>query len=229
MTSLAANNTVLLAPVSRPVTRTLPARGGSEEQRQRILRAATDALAAHGYQAVRLRDIAQAAGVSIGLLQHYFETRDELMLRAFERSSMELLDRWAEVTRNQTDPWRRIAALVEQLSDDPLLRRHCQVWIEFSAGAARHPELRSGFLRVYFAWRGLLTEAIEEGVRQGMFHPALEPGEVADLLVTTVDGCEIAVAAGTDTLDAERLRALVLRTAALALGVPLEHAERNGR
>ena len=213
--------------MSGPATRTLKAGGGSEDQRQRILRAATDSLAAHGYQAVRLRDIAQEAGVSIGLLQHYFETRDELMLRAFERSSMELLDRWAEVTHHQTDPWKRIAALVEQLSDDPLLRRHCQVWIEFSAGAARHAALRPGLLRVYFAWRGLLTETIEEGVRGGTFHPALEPDEVADLLVTVVDGCEIAVAAGTDTLDAERLRTLVLRTAALALGIPLEHAERE--
>ena len=207
--------------------RTLATQGGSDEQRSRILRAATDALAAHGYQAVRLRDIAQSAGVSIGLLQHYFETRNELMLRAFEHSSLELLDRWARVTADQADPWERIAALVDQLADDPDLRRHCRLWIEFSAGGSRDPRLRSGVLRVYFAWRALLTETIEAGIRTGDFRPALEPGEVADLLVALVDGCELAVAAGTDTLDAERLRSLVLRTAALALGLPLERARRR--
>jgi AcrR family transcriptional regulator len=213
--------------MSASAERTLAPRGGSEEQRSRILRAATEALATHGYQAVRLRDIAQEAGVSIGLLQHYFETRDELLLRAFECSSMELLDRWAEVTETRADPWQRIAAMIEQLADDPDLHRHCRVWIEFSASGSRDPGLRSGVLHVFFAWRALFMEAIEEGIRQGAFHPALEPGEVADLLVALVDGCELAVAAGTNTLDAARLRSLVLRTAALALGLPLERARRG--
>ena len=210
-----------------PAGEALATRGESSDPRSRILRAATDTLATHGYQAVRLRDIAQAAGVSIGLLQHYFETRDELLLRAFERSSMELLDRWARVTDDRADPWQRITALVEQLAGDPDLRRHCQLWIEFSASGSRDPGLRSGVLRVYFAWRALFNETIEEGIRRGEFRPALDPGEVADVLVALVDGFELAIAAGTDTLDAERLRSLVLRTAALALGLPLERARRE--
>ena len=42
-----------------------------EERRAAIMAAAEQLLAVHGFDAMRLRDVAQQAGVSIGLIQHY--------------------------------------------------------------------------------------------------------------------------------------------------------------
>jgi AcrR family transcriptional regulator len=50
------------------------------DNRARLLRAATDAFAEHGYEGASLRAIAQNAGVSFQLITHYFGTKTELWL-----------------------------------------------------------------------------------------------------------------------------------------------------
>ncbi|MCJ7709339.1 MAG: TetR/AcrR family transcriptional regulator, partial [Chloroflexi bacterium] len=56
-------------------------------QRERILTAAEQLLVTHGVERSRLRDVSEAAGVSIGTVQHYFDTRDRLIAELFDWSS----------------------------------------------------------------------------------------------------------------------------------------------
>jgi len=49
-----------------------------EIRRQQILRAALDLFIQKGFAATKITDIAQAAGMSTGLLFHYFETKEHL-------------------------------------------------------------------------------------------------------------------------------------------------------
>ncbi|HKS71491.1 MAG TPA: helix-turn-helix domain-containing protein, partial [Ktedonobacterales bacterium] len=49
-----------------------------EEQRRRILGAAERVFARKGLAAAKMSDIAQAAGVSYGLVYHYFATKEEI-------------------------------------------------------------------------------------------------------------------------------------------------------
>ena len=163
---------------------------------------------------MRLKDIAVEAGVTTGALQHYWENRESLLEEAFEQVSVDfLLDRWAAVTKDVPDPWDRIVALVEAgLSPrraPPLLPvdRVC-----LSSRASRL--LRSSFAAIYDAWRRLLTSAIDDGVANGQFAPALPVGELVTVLLTHMDGCGLALAADIDAMDAARFRDLTLTLAA---------------
>jgi AcrR family transcriptional regulator len=191
-----------------------------EARRLQILRAAAQCLADRGYEAVRLKDIAVEAGVTTGALQHYWENRESLLEEAFEQVSVDLLDRWAAVTKDVPDPWDRIVALVEQLASAPDVRRHCSLWTEFASAAGRHAFLRSSFAAIYDAWRRLLTSAIDDGVANGQFAPALPVGELVTVLLTHMDGCELALAADIDVMDAARFRTLTLTLAAELLNRP---------
>ena len=53
------------------------------DRRDEILAAAATVMARMGFERMRLRDVATEAGVSIGLLQHYFETREQLGRETF--------------------------------------------------------------------------------------------------------------------------------------------------
>jgi AcrR family transcriptional regulator len=188
-------------------------------RRARILAAAAACLGELGYDRVRLRDVAQAAGVSVGLIQHYFETRELLLREAFEHVDAEMLGQWARVTRDEPDPWQRLVALVSALADDPDLPRHCVTWTQFCVHAAREPHLRAGVQRVNAAWRRHLEDAIREGVASGRFTLRMPLADVLDLLLAQMDGCELMIVADPAAMDGPRLRALVLRTAALALAL----------
>lgn len=171
---------------------------------------------------MRLKDIADEAGVTTGAIQHYWESREALLRQAFEQVSVDLLDRWTAATADVEHPWEQIRALVEQLAAAPDVRQHCSLWTEFAAASGRHPFLRPAFASIYDAWRQLLTTAVTAGVAQGLFTPAIPADDAVTVLLTHLDGCELALAAGIEAMDADRLRDLTLSLAADLLGYP-EH------
>lgn len=189
-----------------------------DEQRERILRAAADVLAERGFDAGRLRDVATASGVSIGALQHHFETRDALFREAFAWSADDLVARWRTAAAEANSAWRRFELLVTALTTDPTLGRRCATWTEFCAIASRREELREGVRRVQAEWRALIDDIVRQGLRSEEFQPAVPPDLATGSLLALVDGCEMAVASGSG-LTAERYAELVLGTARVLLGV----------
>jgi AcrR family transcriptional regulator len=55
-----------------------PVNANAEETRGRILDAASQLFARHGYEGASVRQIASAAGVSLGMIRHYFGSKDGL-------------------------------------------------------------------------------------------------------------------------------------------------------
>jgi AcrR family transcriptional regulator len=183
-----------------------------------ILSAAIKQIAANGYQAVRLRDIAKAAGVSIGLLQHHFGTRDELVGEAFGYHCAALLREWETLARDRVDdPWDRLLGLVDRLARSQLLAERATIWADFCASAARHPELQPHLRRVENEWRSVLAGAIRDGTARGEFRPQLPTDDVADLLVAQIDGALLAIAGEMGHMDGDRLHDLMVASAALLL------------
>ena len=79
----------------------------------------------YGFDALRLRDVSQAAGVSIGLIQHYFTTRDEsspdeTMRVASERRA----EQWTELASGHTKAQDKVTALLEGAHQRPPSLRH---------------------------------------------------------------------------------------------------------
>ncbi|TDC55638.1 TetR/AcrR family transcriptional regulator [Actinomadura sp. KC345] len=62
------------------------------ETRERLLRAAADAFARHGYDGTRVADIARAAGVSNGALYAHFGSKAELLVAALRAHGRRMLD-----------------------------------------------------------------------------------------------------------------------------------------
>ena len=161
------------------------ARGGSTNgeahraaQRERILQAAEQLLVTHGVERSRLRDVSLAAGVSIGTVQHYFDTRDRLVAELFDWSSERRLETWLLAASTAGDPWTRLVSLLDASLAEPLLFRS-RIWVEFCA-MARDDELRAKLDRFYDAWRPPFREAIEDGIVAGIFHPIWPTEDIVD-------------------------------------------------
>ena len=192
-------------------------RAGTLAQRDRILAVAAGVLAERGFERARFRDVAEAAGVSIGLLQNYFTTRDDMFEEAFSRVCTQLIRRWRAQARNGTAPWDKIVGLVDELTGEPDLRGHATTWLEFCAAASRHPRLRPPVLRVYSSWRRILLAAVDEGIALGAFSPTSPPDDVVDTIDAVVDGLHVATAVRLSHMSPSRFRELVLEAARLLL------------
>jgi AcrR family transcriptional regulator len=192
------------------------------QQRQAVLRVAMEQIAERGYDLVRLRDIATNAGVSIGLLQHYFGTREELLAEGVEVHCSALLDDWTQLYESERDPWCRLVGLVEHLAKSHESWQRAAIWADFVASASRRPELREPLARVYAAWRKLVGEAVDDGVEQGVFDLQLDRDDVVDLIVAQLDGATIALAGRVRHMSVKRMRELSLRGTSKLLGHELD-------
>lgn len=180
-------------------------------QRERILAAAEQLLVSHGVERSRLRDVAEAAGVSVGTVQHYFDTRDRLIEDLFDWSAERRLRTWTDAVPAAGDPWSRMVALLSSSLPEPALWRS-RIWIEFCA-MARDDVLRAKLDGFYDAWRPPFREAIETGVESGDFHPVLAVEDIVNLFIIIGDGASVGISLGAPDIDADRVRTLLVDTA----------------
>jgi AcrR family transcriptional regulator len=87
----------------------MPRKVDHRERRTQIADALMRVAAEHGLEAVSLRHVAAEAGVSAGMVQHYFRTKDEMMTFALD------------VVRVRSE--LRVGAAVQALGPDPAPRR----------------------------------------------------------------------------------------------------------
>ena len=110
-----------------------------EDTRQRIYGAALTLFRERGFDATTMRDVAAAAGMSLGAAYHYFPSKDAIVLEYYDRVSQEHARRVADETSAESKLAARLAlAFQSKLEilrhDRPLMG----ALLRF-AGDARHP------------------------------------------------------------------------------------------
>lgn len=90
-----------------PPTNSADVTGHSDDIRGRILRAALTSLEQGGEQSVRIRDITDALGVSVGAIYHHFGSREGLIVAA----------RIEQFNGAMTDDAERLRQLIEESTD----------------------------------------------------------------------------------------------------------------
>lgn len=184
-----------------------------------LVGAAARVLRRVGFERMRLRDVATEAGVSIGLLQHYFETREQLGREAFAAACGQRAADFAASAEGVEDSRERIERMLRHAFEPALIADRAGSWLELCAAASRDPLLRAEAAAVQAAWREPMLEAIRAGQRDGELSADLDPERAADLLLALVDGAEIASALGESS---ERLLPGVDAVLELVLGVRTE-------
>ncbi len=193
-------------------------------QRVRVLEVAERLVGTHGFSKVRLRDIAREAGLSIGALQHHFETRDQLLKEAFLWSCEQRLTFWRQTQVEESDPWRRLQSLLSRVFEVEDFRLYCAIWAEYSAAAARDEDLRTVMADLYEQWRVPLRDVIQEGIDAGAFTPIVPVEDVTNMLAAQIDGLEVASIIAPSGMEQATLPTLLRDMAAAILQVGPERA-----
>lgn len=181
-----------------------------------ILDTTLDLVAERGADNVRLRDVADAASVSVGTLQHYFYTRDRMVHAAFERQARGVVA-WLERYADDA-PRERIMSLLEGVTSDPDFGRRAALWIEFAGAAIRDDRLRVLMEEAYASWRSMLERAVDEGIASGQFKPIVSTEVIVASLLALIDGHELAHAITVPGATASRIGDQIRQVASALLG-----------
>ena len=112
-------------------------RMGSEERREQLLQAGLDLLRHRPNEGFSIEEIAEAAGVSKGLLYHYFPTKKDFVLAAIERGQENLFER----VRPDPDlsPEAQLRASLENFLD--YVEEHATVYLEIYRSGSGDPDI----------------------------------------------------------------------------------------
>ncbi|MFL1379623.1 TetR/AcrR family transcriptional regulator [Nocardiopsis protaetiae] len=140
-------------------------RADAARNRERILRAAREAFAAHGID-VPMAAIARRAGVGTATLYRRFPTRDDLVSEAFTDQASACAD-VIDHAQADPDPWRGFAAALHRIAAMQVADRGFGA--AFLRGAALSPELEERRAQAEEGFARLIRRAKQAGALRADF------------------------------------------------------------
>jgi AcrR family transcriptional regulator len=152
-----------------------------DASRRRILDAALREFAARGYASTPVDAIVRAAGISPGLLYHYFPSKLDVLRAVFEESMADVQASFAAAD-DTANPRDRLAALLRAAS--AIVKERRDFWA-LSYGVRMQREVLDALGPNVHAWTSQILGVLEGYLRDaGWPQPALE----ARLLFAEIDG-----------------------------------------
>lgn len=171
----------------------MPRKVDRHERRTRIADALMRVAAERGLEAVSLRHVAAEAGVSVGMVQHYFRDKDEMMVFALGRVSENVQARLAAGGTDTSLREMLRALLVQLLPLDEERTVEGQVALAFQAYAAVRPAVAEGLRENTAQMRAFLGDRIRAAQSAGEAVPTIDSRHAATALLALVEGLGVHV------------------------------------
>ncbi|PWW01430.1 TetR family transcriptional regulator [Hoeflea marina] len=140
----------------------------ADQRREALIASTLSLIARGGPEAATVRNIAEAAGVTQGLIRHYFSSKEELLGAAYERHMELLTDATGVVLEeDHASAVLRLAAFVTAGLTPPVVDAQAvALWAGFIHLVQRDPAMRAIHAHTYLEFRdqleGLIGAALEE-------------------------------------------------------------------
>jgi TetR/AcrR family transcriptional repressor of nem operon len=161
-----------------------------EQTRQEIIRKAAPLFNRRGYEGTALSDLMEATGLEKGGIYRHFDSKQELAGEAFDHA-------WKLVMNTRFEGIDDIPNTVDRLRE--FLRNFIKRWVGLVPGGCPllntaiesddgNLQLRNKARHALHSWLDRLKSIVEEGRQKGEIRSDIDAGELATLIVTTLEG-----------------------------------------
>jgi AcrR family transcriptional regulator len=139
-------------------------RQGEEARREALIGAALSLMAEQGPEAATVRAIADRAGVTPGLIRHYFDSKEELMLAAYARVMGRMTEaNQAALGAVQGGAKARLASFVAASLRPPVIDPEAMgLWAGFLQLVRQDARMKAVHRATYLEYRDLLERLIAD-------------------------------------------------------------------
>lgn len=201
-----------------PATAPAPAAPGATRRAKGVRReaavveAAAELIAEQGLADLRMSDVAERAGMSVGHLTYYFSSKSELLLRAIVLSERQFHAEVERQLRRETDPWQRLGTLVELSASNRPGDPSWLLWFEVWARAGADQSVAAVQREFADWWRQRLADVVAYGVERGAFRGD-DPERAVRVLAALVDGLSLHLTLSSPGLTRAKLLETVMGVA----------------
>jgi len=203
-------------------------REGEERRRQDLIEATLDCVAENGLQGATVRAIALRAGVTAGLIRHYFPGKEELLQAAYAT----MMGRMTELAKTalatvEQEPKLRLAAFVAASLEAPVVdARTFSLWASFIGRAGSDAGLGAAHRAGYLGFRDEV-EALVAAALDGAGRP-VDAGELrrhAIAINAIIDGLWVEGCLAGDMFAHGELAEIGVSSVEAMLGLELRERE----
>lgn len=190
------------------------------QRRDEIAQAVLTLVGERGVETATMRQIARAAGYTLGALPYYFRDKNELLLHALsyslERSQARILD-----PAVPSEGLAGVAGLIEAaLPLTPDSRTEWWLWESSWGRGAVSKRIEAENRRRYAWWEGVLLDRVRGAQSAGEFPATADPAAVTEHLKVITDGLGLAILRHPAVFTRERVRAHIEASLAALAGLP---------
>ncbi len=199
---------------------------GRQQRRDRLLRAAQRAVVMHGAD-VRLKDIADMAGLTSGAILYHFPDVQSLLLEANRAVMERFYDNRLKAIQGLSSPGQRLAVTIASGlpvdSDDEDVKLLCAL----GGAASRYPVYAAMLTTLFDRQVGMYQVILESGVAAGEFRLNSPSETIGRNIVALEDAYGYRIAARHPTIDRSVAAELILDYARVATDHPLNDPTRE--
>jgi AcrR family transcriptional regulator len=178
-------------------------------RRAELVAATLRVVSAQGFDRTTVRDIARVAHASVGSVNYYFKSKDDLVRAAVAETDARFRRKVLAAVAEAGDHATKLARVVELCfpvatdADSP----DWAVFLDFWYQASRHESYRVIFDEAHLEWIEMLTKTMADGAKAGAFRLTGPPRDEALRFAALIDGLALytRVTRQVDTLAARRI------------------------
>ncbi|WP_137388988.1 TetR family transcriptional regulator C-terminal domain-containing protein [Rhodoligotrophos defluvii] len=192
-------------------------------RKQDLIRATLDCVAEKGLQAATVREVAVRAGVTNGLIRHYFACKDQMIYEAYRVTMQEMIVMARSAASAAQSPRDRLRIFIEANLTEPVLDiRRLTLWASFISRI--HVDVtmaeihREGYLGYCREFEAMLGDVLREAGR------ASSPDlcrRYAIKLNAIIDGLWLEGCLASELFQGDALAAIGIEAAEAVLGLSL--------
>jgi len=190
----------------------MPKLGMAPIRRKQLVEAAIAAIHAHGFANATVARIARQAGISAGMVHHYFKDKDELLFATMRHLLAELRADAVARLSGTADPRQRIRAIIDAcFGENQFDGQVFSAWLALYGNARQSPRLMNILSLYHRRLRSSLLHDLRRIVSE------TEALRLADGIAAMIDGLWLRYALTGKPADPETPRALTRDYLAAAL------------
>jgi AcrR family transcriptional regulator len=160
-------------------------------------------VAEEGIDGATIRKVAKRAGVSTGMVSHYFPAKRDLIMAVHASAGDEFRRRVDALAGQEPGP-ERLRAMLSSALSEAVRTLPSSFWLEYVAEASRDDELGRYFTERFGRDNGVLKRSVENGVEKGEFRDDVDLNAVADILQALLFGGRVLFGVERGVMTEER-------------------------
>jgi len=170
-------------------------------RRAQLTSATYNVVSKKGYYNFTIKDIAQEAGMSTGLIHYYFKNKQDLLLNLLREINRNIRASLQQDLEHLSDPVDRLAAFIERACNLVMQEKnYFYVLLDFWTQLNHNERMRTAIQKLYTSYRDVCSEILNEGIEQGKFNN-IDVRYTATMIVSMVQGLIIQYVIDPDAFD----------------------------